>query len=108
MKYVMMETTEGAKLPFIFPDSMVHAAMAAVATVAIEATIKQKAQVVSAGFVSMGLDVQVFGASESQKGLQHNPADASRIMIGDSVAFMPDALMTAIMAKLLKDSEKTE
>lgn len=97
MKYIMFETTEGGKFPVIFPDHVPHIMMAAALRAIDEKTGPRP---VSAGFISIG-NCDVHGESESLGGLQHNESDAARIIIGDSVAFMPDdlALQTLRMYK---------
>ena len=99
MKYIMLITEHGQKLPIVFPDALTHSVVAQVMSAAVEICANAKAKVSSAGFVSLGTDVEVYGDSESL-GIKHVPADASRIMVGDSIAFMPDAMATAIMDKL--------
>jgi hypothetical protein len=101
MKYVMFETTNGQKIPVIFPESLAHATMAMVVAAAIEVSTKSMAEAVSGGFINLGLDVGVHGKSESL-GLESNPDDAARILLGESVSFMPDNVV-AMMAEKLKE-----
>lgn len=101
MKYVMMLTDNGQHMPIIFPEALVHATMAMMAAAAIEVTVNSKATAISAGFVNIaGNDVTVHGESESMGGMKSNPLDAIRIMIGDSVAFMPNEMLTPLFGKL--------
>ncbi len=100
MKYIMMETEEGQKLPFLFPDSCTHAVVAEFMTVMFRSIHKQTAKPVSAGFVSLGLGAVVEGESESLGGMKSIPADAARIMVGESLAFMPDILAIQMLERL--------
>lgn len=107
MKYIMIETQDGAKLPFIFPEAVTHQFMAAVCQHIVHRELKSDRSVtVSAGFVGMGNDITVTGESESLGGLKHNPADAGRIMFGAAVQFMPDSMVDMLFEKLMeKDDE---
>lgn len=99
MKYIMMETAEGKRLPFIFPESMVHAYVALMAKELIAIASKQPAKCVSAGFVAgIGLDIMTHGNSETL-GLDSNPVDAAYIALGEAVAMMPPELMPGLMDK---------
>jgi hypothetical protein len=107
MKYIMLETKAGQKLPFIFPDSMTHLFVAMAIKAIIPATMKTEAEVVSAGFVGLGLGAEVYGESESLGGVKSNPSDAARIMVGDSIAFMPDELAVSMLERL-REAHKAE
>lgn len=115
MKYIMLETENGQKLPIIFPDVLTHSLVAGAIQLAVDALSPEKdlrpqqcerllasgsAPPVSAGFISLGLDVTVSGLSESLGELKHNPSDAARVMIGESVQFMPDAMALMLLDKL--------
>ncbi len=101
MKYIMIETEDGAKLPFIFPESCTHSIVSEfVRMMLLRFHATEATTVVSAGFVSLGNDVSVHGESESLAGLKSNPTDASRIMIGESVQFMPDEMAELMLTKL--------
>jgi hypothetical protein len=100
VKYIMLETGEGQKLPFLFPEAMTHAVVAEVVRIMLRSFHKQDAKVVSAGFVSLGLGAEVSGESESLGGVKSVPADAARIMVGESIAFMPDALAEMMLERL--------
>lgn len=89
MKYVMFETAEGGKFPVIFPDQIAHVFMNAAVRAITGIGLETPWEPVSAGFINIG-NCDVHGESESLGGLAHNEADAARIIIGDSVAFMPD------------------
>lgn len=105
MKYIMLETDEGAKLPILFPDALVHADIADLIQRLI--MIRMDAigvTVASAGFVELGALPAVAGESESLKKVS-NPMDALRIWAGTSVQYMPDDLLTAMAAKLGRPSE---
>jgi hypothetical protein len=107
MKYVMMETGEGQKLPFIFPEVLVHQTMAMLFGAAIEVGMNVKAEAVSAGFIKLGLGAEVYGESESLGGMKSVEADAARIMVGNSIAFMPDALATQMLERLRAVAKET-
>lgn len=105
MKYIMLETEEGLKLPIIFPECLTHSLVAGAMQMAVECMDKEKdlrpkqclslytrgeAPATSAGFVELH-DVHVHGASESLGDLPHKPADAARMLLGSSIQFMPDS-----------------
>lgn len=89
MKYIMFETAEGGKFPVIFPDQIAHVFMNAAVRAITGIRLETPWEPVSAGSISIG-NCDVHGESESLGGLAHNEADAARVIIGDSVAFMPD------------------
>lgn len=89
MKYIMFESPEGGKFPVIFPDQTAHVFMNAAVRAITGIGLETPWEPVSAGFINIG-NCDVHGESESLGGLAHNEADAARIIIGDSVAFMPD------------------
>jgi len=115
MKYIMLETAEGMKLPIIFPDVLTHCFVAGAMQLVMDTLDPKKdlrprqlddmlkrgsAPPVSAGFVNIGADVQVHGESESLGGLKSKPADAGRIVMGDAIQFMDDAMVELMMEKL--------
>lgn len=104
MKYVMVLTDKGQRLPVLFPDSLNHDLVAGFIVYAIQAQLKCNAHPISAGFVSLGEDVTVHGRSESLK-LEPMPHDAARIMVGDSIAFMSDAQLAPLLDKLKEVSK---
>lgn len=105
MKYVMLETDNGAKLPFIFPESLVHSDMADILRFAL-CRNNIFAAVVSAGFVELE-KCTTHGNSESLKGLAPAPVDAIRMQFGDAIAFMPDEIV-GVLAKQLKEVRNDE
>lgn len=119
MKYIMLETDEGLKLPIIFPEILTHCFVAGAMQLAVDCMDPQKdlrprqllsmleggsAKPVSAGFINLGVDVEVHGDSESLGGLKHNPADAGRVVMGDSIQFMPDSIVVDLL-KRIKESK---
>lgn len=106
MKYIMMQTKDGAKLPVLFSETITHVFMAAAVQAVIKETMKTEAVVASAGFVALGLGAEVSGESESLGGIKSVPADAARIMVGDSLAFMPDELAMTMLKRLRAHDEK--
>lgn len=99
MKYVMLETRDGAKYPILFPDALTHSIMAMAAGAAIEACLKSKVKPVSAGFISLGTEVSTHGHSESLN-MGPQPSDAARVVIGDSITHMPDKLAESVFEKI--------
>ena len=104
MKYVMLETSEGQKLPFIFPDACTHAIVAELMRHMMRRFHNSSAIVCPAGFVSLGRDVEVSGESESLGGLKSRPSDAARMIVGESIAFMPDAMADLMLERLKAQS----
>jgi len=103
MKYIMLETDEGMKLPILFPDVLVHANVAELMKRLTLFQLKvAKCEVVSAGFVNIA-DASVHGDSESL-GVKSNPTDGVRILAGSAVSHMPDDLLQRTFAKILKDA----
>lgn len=115
MKYIMLETEDGLKLPIIFPEVLTHLFVAGAMQLVADTLDPAKdlrprqltdmllrgvAKPVSAGFIDLGDDITVRGESESLGGLKSVPADAHRIVIGESVQFMPDAIATMLFGKL--------
>jgi hypothetical protein len=115
MKYIMLETEEGMKLPIIFPDVLTHCFVAGAMQLVMDTLDPKKdlrprqlddmlkrgsAQPVSAGFVNIVGDVTVYGESESLGGVKSVPADAARILMGDAIQFMPDSMCELLMEKL--------
>ena len=124
MKYVMLETRGGLKLPIIFPDFLVHAHVAGAmqqVMLAMSSTDKQfhenrlqamlddanfrgvGAKLMSAGFVGF-TGVTVSGESESLGGVKSRPSDAGRILMGDSVMLMPDDVVHVLHSKIKNQS----
>lgn len=115
MKYIMLETKDGAKLPIIFPDVLTHVFVAGAMQLVIDTMDPKKdlrprqllsmleggsAAVVSAGFVGLGMDITVHGESESLGGIKSKPADAARIVGGEAIQYMPDEMAEMLLAKL--------
>lgn len=115
MKYIMLETEDGRKLPIIFPDCLVHSLVAGAIQLAVDAMNPKKdlrpqqcerllrdgsTAVFSAGFIGLGLDVTCHGESESLGGLKSAPADAARIMVGEAGQFMPDDMIELLSERL--------
>lgn len=93
MKYIMLETDDGFKLPFVFPETITHAFITAFIIAGVQRERGCRSRVVSAGFVSFSsFGVRVHGDSESLD-LESNPADAMRIEFGDSVHCVPDSMV---------------
>jgi hypothetical protein len=114
VKYIVLETKDGARLPIIFPEALTHSFVAGAMQLAVDALDPKKdlrgkqceslldrasAPVVSAGFVQID-GAHVHGTSESLGGVKYNNADAARIILGDAIQFMPDDLAMLMLAKL--------
>lgn len=105
MKYIMIQTADGEKLPIIFPERLVHKDVADIMRRVVGMSTagqlgKALPQVVSAGFVEFTSIPSVAGVSESLGELKHNPLDGFRIKFGAAVSHMPDELLAPLMTKL--------
>lgn len=109
MKYVMLETADGQKLPILFPEALVHRDVSDVMGRLVDRTMGPKALgrrrtlPSSAGFVGFTGPVAVHGKSETLGDMQSKPLDAARIIAGSAVSFMPDAMLAPVAARLLTD-----
>lgn len=101
MKYVMLETSEGKKLPFLFPEELVHADFAHLMIRLVKIQTKQSCRVISAGFVEPGLDVTVHGESESI-GIKSQHSDAAYIALGAAISMMPSYMVGDLLLKAKK------
>lgn len=106
MKYIMIETPGGLKLPIIFPDVLTHAFVAGAMQLAVD-TLRASHDLrprqcedllkrgdnkpISAGFVTLS-KVHVSGRSETLN-LDSKPIDAERIRLSGTVEAMPDAVV---------------
>lgn len=100
MKYIMLESDEGHKIPVLFGESLVHAHMAKYTIHLARETLKQRFIVASAGFVSVTRDgIATHGESESL-GIKSNPIDGLRIELGEAVSHMPDFMLPPLAEKL--------
>jgi hypothetical protein len=119
VKYIMLETAEGQKLPVIFPDALTHCFVAGAMQLVMDTLDPKKdlrpkqllsflerpsAPVTSAGFINLGVDISVYGESESLGGVKSKPADAVRIICGEAIQFMPDEMAEMLLEKLRADS----
>lgn len=103
MKYIMVETSDGQKLPFVFSENLVHSEFAKAALQSVRDHRRVACRVVSAGFVGFtaeSVGVTCIGESESLGCLKSNPLDALRIMAGTSIEHMPDMMLRSMAAKL--------
>lgn len=106
MKYIMLQTAEGAKLPVLFPETLVHSDVADVMGRLVDISRGSKAlgrkrtRVASAGFVGIEGKLTVSGKSESLGDIQSNPLDSARIMAGASVEYMPDGMLSPIAYRI--------
>jgi hypothetical protein len=109
MKYVMLETADGQKLPIIFPESLNHIDVADVVGRLVDRSLKltgkRRTLPCSAGFVGLQ-NVTVTGESDSLGGMKSTPLDAARIMAGNAVAFMPDTMLAPVASKLQAKSNE--
>lgn len=118
MKYIVLETENGRRLPILFPECLVHAHVAGAIQQAIlamgrrdqqfherqcaarlEAAVHglEGAKPVSAGFASIQ-DVVVHGKSETLGDLACNSADRGRMILGDSISHSEDEVVEAMFA----------
>lgn len=113
MKYIVLETKDGARLP-ILPEALTHSFVVGAMQLAVDALDPKKdlrgkqceslleraaAPVVSAGFVQID-GAHVRGNSESLGGVKFNRADEARMILGDAIQFMPDDLAMLMLAKI--------
>lgn len=105
MKYITMTTGGGLRLPFLFPERLIHAEMAKVIAFSIMRTLNDGSRPVSAGFVSIG-QCNTYGESETLKGLKSNASDPARIIIGSSCEFMPDAEVIRTLEMLARSRKQ--
>lgn len=112
MKYVMIETEEGAKFPFIFPESLVHCDMYQVATSALQDAGHHPRTCVSAGFVHFGNghsgNLVVSGRAESLNNLSHKPVDAARILLGETAHYLSDAYCHNVQAMIERNAARSK
>ena len=101
MKYIMIETNEGHKLPIIFPEALVHAEVADLMKRLCMLSLHAKGvNVASAGFVGFPVMPTVAGDSESLGGVKHNPLDSVRMMAGSAIAYMPDEMVESLARRM--------
>ena len=125
MKYIFVKTREGAHLPILFPESLVHAHMAGVIQLAIGASqsgpdqnyLERQLQArleeskytdygappTSAGFVQI-TSALVHGFSESLD-LRPAPQDEARIVLGHSVSHIPDPIVATAYEMYLRSKQ---
>lgn len=119
MKYIILETAEGQKLPIIFPNALTHACVAGAMQLAVDVLdtkkdlrVKQCVRLleeassppISAGFISLGFDIETHGTSESLN-LSPGEHDAARIALGEAIDFMPDGMLVPLWAKIKQAEE---
>lgn len=99
MKYIMIETEKGQKLPFIFPECINHDLAATMAQVLINAQFKGcESKPASAGFVEFQ-SVKVHGESKSLGGMKSVASDAPRIAYGGAVEFVDNDMLASMLMK---------
>lgn len=102
MKYVMLQSEDGRRVPVVFPNHLTHLVVA----YAIAATSVSKTRAVSAGFV----DISTLGCSGKSEslGLQHDPDDPLYIWGGDAVAYMEPDFIRPLFEKWKKLGKNQE
>lgn len=105
MKYIILSSREGMKLPFIFPNQMIHRDMAAVMMAMTHRNMNTKTYPLSAGFVEIGLDTTVHGRSETL-GLDSRVNDAAYLALGEAASMMPESMIQDILKKAKARSPK--
>lgn len=98
MKYIMFETNEGKQYPILFPDQLTHIVMNDPLVYAIHKSTKEYSRPVAAGFVSLGLDLEANGESESMN-LKSRPCDSAYIALGSAVNLMPSYMVNDLLLK---------
>lgn len=98
MKYIMLETTDGKKLPVIFPNDFIHAEVEKYMVHCLLKHTEQLSHAVSAGFVDVGLDTTTHGESETLN-LKAKGTDAAYIALGEGVNMMPDYMVGQLLQK---------
>jgi hypothetical protein len=99
MKYIMLEDTEGRKIPIIFPEHLVHADMATMVRGLLARSQKAIAMPVGAGFIHLGTDISVSGESETLN-LQSRVIDAAYIIAGEAGQYMPELMMSGLIERI--------
>lgn len=95
MKYIILETTEGMRMPIIFPEHLIHADVALLMSRLIEVTIQQGAHPVSAGQIALGTDFTCSGGSDTLE-MQSRPQDEAIIGVGEQAWAFPDVMMASL------------
>lgn len=93
MKYVMFEIDEGQKLFFVFFDVCIYVIMVEFMWYMLVWWMSLKVWVVLVGFVSVGIDVQVYGEFEFFGGFKVCLVDVVWIIVGESIVFMLDVIV---------------
>jgi hypothetical protein len=99
MKYIMLEDTNGRKIPIIFPDHLVHADMAKAVGSVLARSQKALTMPVGAGFINLGTDISVSGESETLS-LQSREIDAAYIIAGEAGQYMAEPMMAGLMERI--------
>lgn len=105
MKYIIMETTDGTKLPILFPEALTHSVVMRCMQAAIKECFNRALSgPVSAGFVEIE-GAATYGKSESLGGMKPGPADADRIRMGGAVSNVADQFVLGMAFKLATEPE---
>lgn len=98
MKYIMYETADGKRIPFIFPDFLVHAQVADRLGTLLQLS---RAKPVSAGSIGT---VVVAGISEGSESLAltSDPADATVINCYDYLHGLPNPNAESMSRQILQ------
>jgi hypothetical protein len=99
MKYIMLEDTEGRKIPIIFPEHLVHDDMAKVVGSLLARSQKALTMPIGAGFIHLGTDISVSGESETLS-LQSREIDAAYIIAGEAGQYMPELMMSGLVERI--------
>lgn len=113
MKYIVLETEDGRRLPIIFPEQLTHCFVAGAMQLVVDTLDPKKdlrprqldrmlqdgdAKPTSAGFVQIQM-CAVSGRSESLNDLASNPADEARMILGEAIQFGGDDFALALLEK---------
>lgn len=99
LKYIILESAEGMKLPFMFPEIAVHADMAELMKVAMARFYSMPGcKVISAGFCE-ATDILCHGESESLNMKARPEIDAATFGLGQQAGFLPDEFFVLLWEK---------
>lgn len=102
MKYIMLQNSDGHKMPVVFAEKLVHAHVAKYMLDLSRRSLGTRYEVVSAGFVSFTEDgVATHGESETLN-IKSNSLDGLRMWLGEEVSHMPDELLPGLYQKYLE------
>jgi len=111
VKYIILETPDGRRMPIIFPEALTHCFVAGAMQLVVDTLDPKKdlrprqldgllkagnAKPISAGFVDLH-EVSVHGESESLGGLKSRHVDEGYISFGDACAYTADHIVADLL-----------